>query len=165
MVMRGVTWIRGQWSQSRCQWSKAATYLEEYIKLMSEVNLDASGEEARLALAQLKLGQSQPFREVADRISKVEDPPYSALAELYLALGDYENARKYVRIGYVEAWSDGAPYVCWPTLQHCRRIFEALGDLEPRLAPFDPHSKQPFSFEEKLSAYVQKKRTGEACRE
>ena len=156
-VVRGVAWIRAEWSLSQGEWAKVAKHYEEYIRLMREANMDACWEEARLALAQLRLGESHPFHELADRISNVEDPPYAALAELYLALGEHENARKYVHPGYVEAWSAGAPYVCWQTSQHCRRIFEALGDPEPQLAPFDDRNAQPFSFEAKLSAYLEKK--------
>jgi tetratricopeptide (TPR) repeat protein len=156
-VIRAMSWLRGEWHLSRSELGKAAKCYEEYIRLTREANMDAYWAEARQALAQLKLGESHSFRELADRISAVDDPPNAALAELYLALGEHEKARRYVQAGYVEAWSAGPPYVCWRTLQHCRRIFEALGDPEPQLVPFDDRNAQPFSFEAKLSAYLQKK--------
>lgn len=156
-IIRSVAWLRGEWNLALGNWGKAAEFFDEHIRMTREVNLVASWEEARLALAQLKLGESHPFSDTADRIASVDDPPHAALAELYLALGEFEKARKCVYAAYVEAWSAGPPYVCWRTLEQCRRIYEALGDPEPKLPHFDPKTVQPFSFEAKLSAYLEKK--------
>ncbi len=156
-VIRALYWLRGEWKLSLSEWGEAAAQFEEHIRMTREVNLDPSWSEARLAFAHVKLGQHQGALLLADRLSKICDPPHAALAELYLALDEQEKAGKAALAGYTEAWGDGAPFVAFRPLQQCRKVFHALGGSEPQLRPFDPASVKPFAFEEKLIAYVNKK--------
>jgi tetratricopeptide (TPR) repeat protein len=154
--IRGVHGLRGEWKLSLGRWAKAASAFEEAIRMTREVNLSTWVYEARLALAQAKLGRIREGRETADRLS--ESGLDVSLAEFYLALGDREEARKHVYATYEWAWADGEPYVNWWYLQRCRKVLKELGQPEPQFPPFDPATAKPFPFEAKLLAYVEKKR-------
>ena len=152
-----VLWLRGEWHLSRGEWQQAATDFEEHVKMTREVSLIPSWSEARLALAQVKMGHSIPLHELAHRLSTAKDPPYLPLADLYLAVGENENARRQAHAAYKKAWGVGAPYVDWKTLQQARTVFAALGDPEPQLPAFDSASQKPLAFDSKLRAYLDKK--------
>ena len=93
-MIRAMCWLRGEWHLERAEWEKAGACFEEEIRMAREVNIDSSDSEVRLALTQLKRGQSHGIAELADRISAMEDPPFAPLAEVYLALRNQEKARK-----------------------------------------------------------------------
>jgi hypothetical protein len=156
-VIRAMCWLRGEWNLERGDWERAGEYFEEELRMLREVNMDSSHAEVRLALTQLITKGSDGIEEIANRIAALDDPPYASLAELYLALGDCENARKQAHVGYVEAWGVGMPWICWRTLRQCRAIFKALGDAEPQLPPFDPGKLRAYAFEAPLRAYLQTK--------
>lgn len=156
-LIRQLLWLRGEWHFSRGEWQEAATDFEEHVKMTREVNLIPSWSEARLALAQVKMGHSIPLHELTHRLSTAKDPPYLPLAELYLAVGENENARRQAHAAYKKAWGVGAPYVDWKTLQQARTVFAALGDPEPQLPAFDSTDQKPLAFESKLRAYLEKK--------
>jgi hypothetical protein len=123
-----------------------------------EVNLTAPSSEARLALAQAKLGRTQSAREAADRLSQLEDPPHLNLAELYTILNDLEATRRHIQPAYKKAWADGEPYSFWWELQRCRKVLQTLGDPEPQLPKFDPANFPPLPYETKVREYIEKKR-------
>jgi tetratricopeptide (TPR) repeat protein len=156
-LIRILRWLRGEWHLSRGEWQEAAIHFEEHIKMTREVNLDTSWSEARVAFAQLKMGLSNQVDELTNRLSVAKNPPYLALADLYLELGDDKNAREQTHAAYKKAWGVGAPYVDWKTLQQTRRIFAELGDPEPRLPAFDFANQKPLPFESKLRAYLEKR--------
>jgi len=156
-LIRSLLWLRGEWHLSRGGWQEAATDFEEHVKMTREVNLIPSWSEARLALVQLKLGLSNQFDELTNRLSTVKDPPDLALADLCLALGDDENAKKQAHAAYRKAWGGGAPYVDWKTLQQTRTVFAALDEPEPQLPAFNSTDQKPLAFGSKLRAYLEKK--------
>jgi hypothetical protein len=120
-----------------------------------ESGLQTDFAEVRRALAQAKQGKIDQARETAERIALLEDPPAISLAELFLALGDRAKALEYVTRGYRQAWADGMPYVSWQDLQRCRAVFEALGEPEPQLPPFDRSKATPLPFEAEVRAFIE----------
>lgn len=156
-LIRDLLWLRGEWHISRGECQEAAIHFEEHVKMTREVSLDPSWSEARLALAQLKIGHSNQLGNLTSQLRIGKNPPYLAVAELYLALGDEENARKQAHLAYKKAWGVGAPYVEWRSLQQARKVFAALGDPEPQLLAFDSANQKPCTFESKLRAYLEKK--------
>ena len=156
--MRELCALRGEWKLSLGESAEAADAFEEYIRMTREADIDASREEALLAIAQSGMGRTDQAREAAERLSALGNPPHVVLAEVFLALGDVEKARHRVIPGYDAAWGEGAPYVHWWDLQRCRKVLAALGDPEPVLAPFDPSTIKPFSWDPKLREYLEKVR-------
>jgi hypothetical protein len=150
--------LRGEWQLSLGHWDEAASAFEEEIRMARETNLDTAVPEARLALAQARMGRTQIAREEAERLSKLEDPPDLALAELFLALGELEEARRYVLSAYKWAWGDGEPYSNWWHLQRCRKVLHHLGEPEPQLTKFDPANFPPLPYEAKVLEYIERLR-------
>jgi hypothetical protein len=181
-AVRKLCLLRGEWMLSLGRYAEAAIAFERYVNLTGEVNLDSSGDEARVALAEAKLGQTgkqlkprylcsklnhvlrsktRPngqATETANRLSALENPPHLDLAELKFGLGDTEGARHHIIPAYRDAWADGTPYVNWWHLQRARAVLAALGDPEPQLPPFDPSTVKPFPFEAQLRSYLEQKK-------
>jgi tetratricopeptide (TPR) repeat protein len=149
--------LRGEWQLSMGHWDEAKNAFEENIQMMREINLSAANSEARLALAQAKMGRTQVAREEAERLCELENPPNLALAELYVALGDLEKVRRHVLPAHKKAWADGEPYAYWWFLQRCRKVLQALGEPEPQLPKFDPANFPPLPYEAKVLEYIEKK--------
>jgi tetratricopeptide (TPR) repeat protein len=158
LQIRNLHWLRGEWQHSLGHWDEAANSFEEEIRMIWEINLSAANSEARLALAQAKMGRTQVAREEAERLSELENPPNLDLAELFLALGDLEKARRYILPAYKRAWADGEPYSLWCLLQRCRKVLQALGEPEPQLPKFDPANFPPLPYEAKVLEYIERLR-------
>lgn len=155
-VIRELHNLRGEWLLSIGRFAESEAVYEEGIAMARESGLLVPDTEARRALAQAKQGKIDQPRETAERIALLEDPPEISLAELFLALGDRTRAVEYATRGYRQAWADGMPYVEWWNLQRCRAVFEALGEPEPQLPPFDPSKATPLPFEAELRAFIEK---------
>lgn len=155
--IRALHWLRGEWQLSLGHWDEAVSAFEEEIRMMREVNLSTAESEARLAFARAKMGQTQVAREEAERLSELRTANL-ALSELYLATGDLEKARRYVRSAYEWAWGDGEPYANWWHLQRCREVLQALGEPEPQLPKFDPANFLPLPYEAKVLEYIERLR-------
>jgi hypothetical protein len=137
------------------RFAESEAAFEEGIAMARESGLPRPDAEVGRALAQAKQGKIDQARETAERIALLEAPPETSLAELFLALGDRAKVLDYVTRGYRQAWADGMPYVDWWNLQRCRAVFEALGEPEPQLPPFDRSNAKPLPFEAEVRAFIE----------
>ena len=147
--------LRGKWLLSVGRFAESEAAYEQGIAMGRESGLPTPDAEIGRALAQAKQGKIDQARETAERIALLEDPPEISLAELFLALGDRTKALEFVARGYRQAWADGMPYVDWRNLQRCRAVFEALGEPEPQLPPFDRSKATPLPFEAEVRAFIE----------
>ena len=76
-----------------------------------EAGLEDTRLEVLLALARLRLGLLPAARQEASRLSGAPDRAQLAVAELWEALGDPEQAAQHALTAYRWAWADGEPYV------------------------------------------------------
>jgi tetratricopeptide (TPR) repeat protein len=154
-VIRVLHDLRGEWLLSIGRFAESEAAFEEGIAMARESGLPRPDAEVGRALAQAKQGKIDQARETAERIALLEAPPETSLAELFLALGDRAKVLDYVTRGYRQAWADGMPYVDWWNLQRCRAVFEALGEPEPQLPPFDRSKATPLPFEAAVRAFIE----------
>jgi len=157
--IRELHYLRGEWLLSIGQFVESEVAFEETIAMARESGLPTAYDEAQRAIAQAKQGKVEQARETAERLALLEDPPVTSLAELLLALGDRTKAHEYVKRAYPQAWADGMPYVDWWNLQRCRAVFEAVGEPEPQLPPFDPSKATPLPFEAEVRAFIEELKT------
>src|ERR1035437_3875416 len=157
--IRGLHNLRGEWLLSIGRFAESEAAYEQGIAMAGESGLPRPYAEVGRALAQAKQGKIDQARETAERIALLEAPPETSLAELFLALGDHTKALEYVNRGYHHAWADGMPYVDWRGLQRCRAVFEALGEPEPQLPPFDRSKATPLPFEAEGRAFIDELRS------
>jgi tetratricopeptide (TPR) repeat protein len=147
--------LRGKWQMEQGQWSLAAESLHEAVRMARGVNMIDATAETYLALARFHLGQLTDPRREAEEFTQARKPDYQALAELWLAIGDREQAKKYAFAAYKRAWADGEPYVWLYELNKATALLEQLGTEIPRLPPYEPAKDEEFPWEDKVAAAIE----------
>jgi hypothetical protein len=119
--------------------------------------IDAEAE-TQLALARFHLGQLTDPRREAEQLAQAREPAPNALAELWLAIGDREQANKHALAAYQRAWSNGEPYVWRYELNKATALLKQLGTETPSLPPYDPAKDEKTPWEDKVAAPIEKLR-------
>lgn len=158
LAVRDFHALRGEWHLGQREWALAVVSLQEAVSMARAVGRTDAGAETNLALAQFHLGQLSNPREEAERLAQMKGPAHRPLAELWLAIGDQEQARKHATEAYKNAWADGEPYVYRYQLSKSSALLERLGADIPQLPPYDPASYQKFPWEDDLVAAIEKLR-------
>jgi tetratricopeptide (TPR) repeat protein len=154
--LRDLLSLRGAWLMKDGQHARAAPILSEGVRMAREVGETDLNAEAQLALAKLHLGQLPHPRHAAEQLTAATAIPHRALAQLWLAIGDGEQARKHALAAYTKAWADGEPYVYRYELNSARDLLEQLGVEVPDLPPYDPANDEPFPWEAEVEAAIEK---------
>lgn len=159
---------RGEWRLEQGEYALAADSLHEAVRMAREVSLidaNAMQAETQLSLARFHLGQlSDPCQE-AQQLAKARKPYHSGLADLWLAIGDREQAKEHARAAYEWAWADGEPYVHRYELNKARDLLEELGEEIPDLPPYDPAKDEKFPWEDEVAAAIDKLRAEKEAKE
>ena len=150
--------LRGAWQQQAGQYAPAAESLHEAVRMAREVGQTHEAAETRLALARFHLGQLADPRHEAEQLAKAREPAHRPLAELWLAIGDPEQAKKQALAAYRWAWADGEPYVWRYELDRSRELLEKLGVEIPKLPPYDPAKDEKLPWEDEVAAAIDKLR-------
>jgi len=104
------------------------------------------------------MGQlGEPQRE-AERLAGLRQPAHRLLAQLWLALGDPEQAKHHALAAYRWAWADGEPYVHRYELTKTTLLLQKLNVPIPNLPPYDPAKDEPFPWEADVRAAIKKLR-------
>ncbi len=146
--------LRGEWRLERGEWALAVESLHEAIRMTREVGISDMPLEARLALAQFRLGQLPAARDEAIRLSGNHRPAHLALAELWHAIGDPAQAAEHALAAYRWAWADGEPYVRRYELGRVTALLQQLGVEVPELPAYDSAQDQPLDFEDDVRAFI-----------
>jgi hypothetical protein len=153
-IIRHCHSLRGSWRMHQGEWELAMESYGEVLRMAHEVGRQDAGVEARLALARFHLGQKEEARSAAERLSAAKNSPDLSLAELWLALGEHERAKKHSLAAYEWAWADGEPYVRRYELNKARALLEKLGAEIPNLPPYDPAKDGKFPCEDEVVAAI-----------
>jgi hypothetical protein len=157
-VVRALHSLRGQWRLEREEWALAAESLREVVSMARAVGQTNAAAETQLALAQFHLGQLADPRVEAEKLANARWVNDRALAELWLAIGDREQATKHALAAYKWAWADGEPYVYRYELNKARTLLEKLGVEIPNLPPYDPAKDEKLPWEDDVAAAIEKLR-------
>ena len=157
-TVRDLHSLRGQWQMEQGQWSLAADSLHEAVRMARGVSTINAAAETQLALARFHLGQLTDPRREAEQLAQARKPAHQSLAELWLAIGDREQAKKHALAAYKWAWADGEPYVWRYELNKATALLKQLGTEIPNLPPYDPAKDEKFPWEDKVAAAIEKLR-------
>jgi hypothetical protein len=135
IAVRGLHGLRGQWRLERGEWALAAESLREAVSMARAVGQTDAAAETRLALAGFQLGELADPPHEAEQFANAKRPAHRALADLWLAIGDREQATQHALAAYMWAWADGEPYVYRYELNKARALLEKLGAEIPNLRP------------------------------
>jgi hypothetical protein len=156
--IRALHRLRGEWRLQQGHWALAADSFHEAVRMAREVGGTDATSEARLALAKLHLGTLDDPRREAEQIVWAGEGDQRALADLWLAAGDHERARKHALAAYTWAWADGEPYVRRYELNKTRALLERLGTPIPDLPPYDPAKDEKLPWEDEVAEAIEKLR-------
>jgi hypothetical protein len=158
IIVRYLHGLRGEWCLERGEWALAAESLREAVSMARVVGQTDSVAETQLALARFHLGQlTDPHRE-AEQLANARWKFHRTLADLWLAIGDREQAKKHALDAYKWAWADGEPYVQRYELNKSRALLEKLGAEIPNLPPYDRAKDEKFPCEDEVAAAIEKLR-------
>jgi hypothetical protein len=152
MAVRDLHGLRGAWQIEQGQWALAAESLHEAARMARGVGTLDAIYESRLALARFHLGQLPDPRREAEQLAQDRSPAHQALAELWLAIGDREQATKHALAAYKSAWADGEPHVYRYELNRATSLLAELGAAIPKLPPYDASNDNRFEWENVLIA-------------
>jgi tetratricopeptide (TPR) repeat protein len=157
-VIRSIHGLRGEWHLERGEWALAAESLREAVSMARAVGQADAAAEAQLALARFHLDQLAEPRREAEQLANAKQPFHRALGDLWLAIGDREQAKKHALEAYKWAWADGEPYVHRYELNKAHALLEKLGAEIPRLPPYDPAKDEKLPWEDNVAAAIEKLR-------
>ena len=140
------------------RYAAAAESLHEAVRMAREVGQSDADSETQLALAKFHLGQLSDPRHEAEQLASARQPAHRPLGELWLAIGDREQAEKHALAAYQWAWADGEPYVHRYALNKTRALLEQLGAKIPDLPPYDPTKDEKLPWEDEVAAAIEKLR-------
>jgi hypothetical protein len=158
LIIRGLHRLRGAWQLQQGRHAPAAESLHEAVRLARKVRQVDAESETRLALASIHLDQLREPRRDAERLAKTKKPAHRPLAELWLAIGDREQAKKHALAAYQWAWADGEPYVHRYELNQSRALLEKLGVEIPKLPAYDPAQDEKLPWEDEVAVAIDKLR-------
>jgi hypothetical protein len=157
-IVRKLLSLRGAWQMEQGQWALAAESLHEAVRMAREAGTIDAAAETRLALARFRLGQLTDPRREAEQLAQARDIDHQALAELWLAIGDREQAKQHALAAFEWAWTDGEPYVHRYELNKATALLTQLGAEIPKLPPYDPAKDEKLPWEDKVVAAIEKLR-------
>ena len=161
IVIRWLHGLRGERQLEQGRYQLAADSLHEAVRMAREVgqtDAQAMQAEVQLALAGLHLGQLTDPRHDAEQLAEAKQPFHRGLADLWLAIGDHEQAKKHALTAYTWAWADGEPYVHRYELNKARALLEKLGVAIPDLPSYDPAKDEKLPWEDEVTAAIDKLR-------
>jgi tetratricopeptide (TPR) repeat protein len=162
-MVRTLHVLRAEWHSQKNEWALAAESLQEAVGLARAIGKPDAEAETRLALARFHMGQLSNAQSEAEQLTQVREASHHALSELWLAIGDHEQAKNYAIKAYQLAWADGEPYVHRYRLNKARSILQQLGAEIPQLPVYDPAKSEKFPWEDDLAAAIEELRAEKAA--
>jgi tetratricopeptide (TPR) repeat protein len=154
--------LRGDWRLEQGEWALAAASYQEAVRLARERSLSNWHSETGLALAKHHLGQLADPHYEAERLAESPKAAHRLLAQLWLALGNTEQAKKHALAAYKWAWADGEPYVHRFELTKTTELLRQMNVSTPKLPLYDPAIEEPFPWEPDVRAAIEKLRAEKA---
>ena len=162
-TIRSLHGLRGEWHLDQERWELAAESLHEAVRMARAVGQADAGAETQLALAKFRLGSLAEPRHEADQLAQLKEAPDRSLAELWLAIGDREQAKNHALAAYRRAWADGEPFVHRYELNKSRALLEQTGAEIPNLPPYDPAKDEKLPWEDAVVAAIEELRAENAA--
>jgi hypothetical protein len=159
--------LEGGWHLERREWPMANKCLSVAIKTAQNAGLRPDPVlQARFVTARFHLGVLEKPRAEFLRLSKGNHPSHRYIAELWLEIGDQEQAKSHALAAYDEFWGEGEPFVFRYGLNKVVGTLTKLGVDVPNKKGFDfsQEERQPWEdavYQEVLDAKRQSESNSE----
>lgn len=157
-ALRALHQLRGAWRLAQQDWIQAAASFQEAVRMARERRLVDEVSETGLALAKTHLGQLDDPQQEAWRLAQLRNPAHRTLTLLWLAIGDFDQARHHALAAYHWAWAEGEPYLNRYELTQTTTLLQQMNVPIPTLPPYDPAKDEPFPWEAEVRAAIEKLR-------
>jgi tetratricopeptide (TPR) repeat protein len=163
--IREIYRLRGESALLQGQFSTAAGFFLDTITLGHKSGIPVSGLLGRLAYVRVceeLYDEAQQLLAEAfagDEAGRLHDL-YNSAAEVYLTLGDTEQARQYATMAYESAWADGLPFVWWWRMERARQVLDQVNAPVPDLPPFDEERIEKVPYEAEIYAFIHELQQG-----
>ena len=155
ITVRRLHSLRGEWRLERGEWALAAASLLEAVSMAHAVRQADERAETQVALARFHLGLLADPRRDAEQLAKTRRPFHRALGNLWLAIGDREQATRHALAAYKWAWADGEPYVRRYELNKAHALLKELGVEVPDLPPYDAARDEKLPWEDAIAVAIE----------
>ena len=155
-TVREIYKLRGEWQLEQGQWDVADATLKKAVRMAREVERKDAKVEAQFLLAKFHLNQLTTPRDAIEQIANVSEPAHHAIAELWYAVGDTEQAKKYGLSAYKWAWADGEPFVHRYELEKTSTLLKKIGTDLPNLSPYDSDNDAILPWEKEVDIAIEK---------
>ena len=162
-MIRALNRLRGEWRVVQQDWQSASASLREAVQMARAVKQSDAPAETMLARTRFHLGELTDPRQEAAQLAQARNVSHLYLAQLWLAIGDREQAAKHARTAYEHAWADGEPYVHRYDLIQATKLLQDLRAEIPQLPAYDPANEEKFPWEDELIAGMEKLRAEKAA--
>lgn len=154
---RNLCALRGFWQLENNNFESAKQSLHDAVALAHKAGKIDRRSEICLAIAKFNLNELHVPIQIAENFTyDLEEPCYLALAELWFAIGDHEQAKKHAFAAYKWSWADGEPYVRRFELNKSHELLKKLGAEIPKLPPYDPAKDKKLPWEEEVAKAIEK---------
>jgi tetratricopeptide (TPR) repeat protein len=151
--------LRGESALLQEQYGTAAGFFLDTLTLGRRSNIPVAGVLARLAYVRVCEGLHEEALELLDEALETEGGErlhdlFNSAAEIYLTLGDADQAAHYATLAYQAAWTDGLPFVWWWRLERARQVLAQLDVPEPEMPPFSEENIEKVPYESEIYAFI-----------
>ena len=148
MHIREIYRLRGESALQQGQYSTAAGFFLDTITLGQKSGIPVAGLMGRLAYVRVCENLHDEARRLLTEALRNEEAGrlhdlYNSAAEVYLAMGETDQAAHYAALAYESAWADGCRYVWWWRLERAREVLETLNQPIPEMPAFDESRIEP----------------------
>lgn len=153
--IRNLCALRGTWRLEQKDFATAIKSLTDAVALAHKAGKTDRRSEIRLATAKLNLKELSEPNQLAEQFSyALEENCLQALADLWFAIGNNAQAKKYALAAVEWAWADGEPFVHRYDLDKACVLLKKLGVEIPNLQNYDPSKDIKFLWEDKLALKI-----------
>lgn len=160
---RNLCALRGLWRLELNEPALARDSLNDAVVLARKAGKTDRRSEIRLALAKHRLKELHDPRRVAEDLTYGAEQTCSrALAELWIAIGDPEEAKKNAIAAFKWASSDGEPFVHRYELEKTSALLKQLNVALPAMPTYDATKGCKFPLEDSVATVIERlRREGE----
>jgi tetratricopeptide (TPR) repeat protein len=164
--IREIYRLRGESALQQGQYGTAAGFFLDTITLGNKSGIPVSGLLGRLAYVRVcenlvDEAQQLIHEALADEEASRLHDLYNSAAEVYLKLGDTQQAAQYASLAYEYAWADGPPFVWWWRLERARLVLNDVHVPLPDLPPFDEERLEKIPYEADIYTFIADLQQGE----